>query len=391
MQPSIRVLELRSAEGAGGGPEKTILYGASTHSDRYQVTVCYIRFSELPLTAIAECARQLGVRYIELQQKGRLDLRLWRDLRRIVDELRIDLVHAHDYKTNFLAQVLSRQAGITPLSTAHGWSGHHCRERLLYYPADKLLLRRFPLVIAVCSEIAATLAASRVSSERIRTILNGVDSDQFRPDPARRTATRQSLGIDNGKLVIGAVGRLEKEKRYDLLIDAFAQLRRFHPETRLVIAGDGSQRRKLQHQIERRGLGGHCQLLGHVTDIVRLYDALDLFVQSSDNEGAPNVVLEAMAMEVPVVATDTGGTRDLVDHGVHGLLVTPGNSTKLGEAIHSALTDRDAARIRVKKARTRVERDLSFESRTRRLEEIYDFLVGCRRSEAVAASVQHVG
>lgn len=391
MRDAIRILELRAAEASGGGPEKTILYGAATHSVRYQVTVCYIRFGQPPLRTIADRAGQLGVRYVELQQKSRVDLRLWRDLRRIVDELRIDLVHAHDYKTNFLALALARQAGITPLSTAHGWSGHHRRERLFYYPADKLLLRRFPLVIAVSREIASTLVAAGVSSERIRTILNGIDSNQFRPDPVRRTAARQLLGFSNGQLVIGAVGRLEKEKRYDLLIDAFAQLRRFHPETRLVIAGDGSQRRKLEQQIERLGLGGHCQLLGHVTDIVRLYNALDLFVQSSDNEGAPNVVLEAMAMEVPIVATDAGGTRDLVDHGVHGLLVTPGNSTKLGEAIHSALADGIAARKRVDKARRRVERDLSFESRTRRLEEIYDLLVGCRRSEAVGASLQHVG
>ena len=132
---------------------------------------------------------------------------------------------------------------------------------------------------------------------------------------------------------------------------------------------------KLEDMIARLGLKNSCNLLGHRTDIVDLHHAFDLFVQSSDYEGTPNAVLEAMAMETPIVATDVGGTAELIHYGVHGLLTPPGDPGALAQAIEQALDEPDATAERCAAARKRVERELSFERRMKTVEAIYEQLV----------------
>jgi glycosyltransferase involved in cell wall biosynthesis len=142
-------------------------------------------------------------------------------------------------------------------------------------------------------------------------------------------------------------------------------------------------------QIQRLRLGNSVRLLGHRLDIAALHSAFDLFVQSSEYEGTPNSVLEAMAMETPLVATDVGGTRELAFADVHGLIVPPRDTAALTRAMADALRDPVAARARAVAARRRIEGELSFAERTRRLEAIYDALVAERRDGRAAAPATH--
>jgi glycosyltransferase involved in cell wall biosynthesis len=242
-----------------------------------------------------------------VHERHSLDPGVWPALKRLVAEARIDIVHAHEYKTDLLAWLLARRTGIAPLSTAHGWTGQSARERLVYYPADKRLLARFPRVIAVSTEIRDELVRHGARPDRITVILNAIDPSQFRRVADKHRLPRTQLGIAPDEVVAGAVGRLERQKRFDLLIEAVAALAPAWPRLRLVIAGDGSLRGALQAQVDRLGLAGICRFLGHRTDVTDLHHAFDLFVQSSEYEGTPNAVLEAMAMETPLVATDAGG------------------------------------------------------------------------------------
>jgi glycosyltransferase involved in cell wall biosynthesis len=113
-----------------------------------------------------------------------------------------------------------------------------------------------------------------------------------------------------------------------------------------------------------------------------------VYVQSSDYEGTPNTVLEAMAMETPVVATDAGGTRELAAHDVHALIVPPGNVPALQAAIRRVIAQPDATAARARAARQRIETDLSFQTRTRRLEDVYAILHASRGQRKPAVSVQ---
>lgn len=373
----IRVLELRSVWGTGGGPEKTILLGAArSDPGRYSVTVCYIRDARDTVFSIDKKAADLRVDYVEVVEQHSFDRSIWRELRRLVRDRHIDIVHAHDYKTDVLAWLLHRAEGVIPLSTAHGWAGHSRRERLLYHPLDKLVLRFFPKVIAVAEDIRQELIRSGVTPGAVQTVLNGIEHTRFNRDRSREPQIRRNLGIADDDVVIGSVGRLETEKRYDLLIDAFASLRIACPRLRLLIVGDGSLRPALEAQIARLGLADVGHLLGHRADIVDLHHTFDVFVQSSSNEGAPNAVLEAMALETPVVATAVGGTSQLVRNDIDGLLVPAGNPDALAEAINRVLNDDQATATRVVSARHRVETELSFDTRMATLEAVYSELYG---------------
>lgn len=382
----VRVLELRSVRGTGGGPEKTILAGAA-RADRshFDVIVCYLRDARDAVFGVDDYARRMGVRYHEVVERSSFDFSAWRELRRLVRHEAVDIVHAHEYKTDLIAWWLARREACVPLATVHGWTGHSTRERLVYYPIDKRLLARFPRAIAVSNDIRDVLLRAGAKPERVITVLNGIDADVFRRRRAEEPRLRAVYGVRPGELVIGSVGRLEPQKRFDLLIDALVGVReRLADRTvTLLIAGEGSQRESLARAIAQRNLSGACRLIGHHGDVISLHHVFDLFVQSSDYEGTPNAVLEAMALETPVVATDAGGTRELLRPDLDGTVVPCRDVGALVDAIARTITDPAATAHRVASARSRVEGALSFEARTRRVEGIYAELAAGRRGSSI--------
>jgi glycosyltransferase involved in cell wall biosynthesis len=383
----LSILELRSVRGTGGGPEKTILFGAEcADRTRFAVTVCYIRDDRDDVFGIDARAANLDIDYVEIRERHSFDVRIWPQLKQLVRDRRIDIVHGHDYKTNLLAYLISKRLGVHALATSHGWTGNTKRELWLYYPADKRLLARFKRVIAVSSDIKNDLVRAGARPERVEMMLNAIDPEAFRRNPADVSEVRRALDFKPGEFVIGAVGRLEAQKRFDLLIEAFAPLALEQPRLQLVIVGDGSCRNALETQAIACGIRSQCRFLGHRGDIGTVHHAFDLFVQSSEYEGTPNAVLEAMAMETPLVATDVGGTRDLARPGVEGVIVPAHSVSALRRAIEDVLADPTTARARAVAARRRIETDLSFETRTRRLEAIYDQLAEDRRAGVGGAS-----
>jgi glycosyltransferase involved in cell wall biosynthesis len=378
----IRILELRSVRGTGGGPEKTIILGtARTDPAQFDITVCYLRDARDAVFAVDAQARELGERYTEIVERRSLDPGIWRPLRQLVDDRRIDIVHSHDYKTDFLTWLLARRGNVRALATCHGWIDNSWRERRLYNPVDKWLLARFPRVIAVSGAIRDELVRCGSSAAGITVVPNGIDAATVRRVPSEGAAIRATLGISEHEVVIAGVGRLDPLKRFDLLVGAFAQLSAQHPERslRLVIVGEGEHRAALTQQVGRLGLRDQVRLLGQRNDVARLHHAFDLFVQASHTEGAPNAVLEAMALETPIVATSVGGTAELVRHDVDGLLVPRDDETALVAAMERVLLEPEAARRRSASARRRVETELSFDSRMHRVEDIYRELMSDRR------------
>jgi len=368
----VRVLALRSVDGAGGGAEAVLLRTAARLDPaQVRMTVCCIRRCGDGEYDFDRRAAALGIDYCEVAQKSILARGVLPALRQIVAQRQIEIVDAQDYKAAFFAFHLARREGVTPVATLHGWSGHHWRERLLYYPAEGLLAAAFPLAIAVSGEIRDTLVRWGSRPERVRVLANGIDPAEFRRNAATTAQVRTSLGIGAGDVVIGAVGRLAWEKRFDVLLEAMARLLPRRPELKLMVVGEGDRKDALQRQMHRLGIAHRCRLLGHRCDVIDLYQAMDVFVQSSDHEGSPTVVVEAMAMQVPVVATGVGGTAELVEHGVHGLLVPRRDPSALAAAVEQTLGNREATATRVAAARCRVEHELSFDARTRQLEQLY--------------------
>ena len=365
-----RILELRSALGSGGGPEKTILLGAA-HADpkRYSVTVTYIRDLRDEAFDLDRRAAELGVDFLPVTERNSFDPRVLTRLHRLIRERAIDIVHAHDYKTDFFALPLCRLAGAIPMSTAHGWAKFGRKDRI-YNRWDKWILGRYPLVVAVSSKIKSQLVAMGADPGRVRVIHNGVDTEVFRPDPEAGRRQRLAEGLPPDATVIGAVGRLSDEERFELLLEVTAKLGLY-----AVLVGEGDERGTLEKRARELGIGDRLKLLGHRTDARNCHQMFDVYLQTSDTEGIPNALLEAMAVETPVVATAVGGTAEIIDDGVHGLLVPKGNVDRMASAVRRTVDDREATLQRVAQARDRVETELSFRRRMEHLEGIYDELV----------------
>jgi glycosyltransferase involved in cell wall biosynthesis len=380
----IRILELRSVWGSGGGPDKTILLGTyRSDPSRFAVTACYIRDARDQSYGIETRPESKKIDYIEVLEKNSFDPKIWPVLRKLVRERAIDIVHAHDYKTDLIAWLLSKSEGILPLSTAHGWSGHSWKETKIYYPLDRQALRFFPRVIAVSKDIKQMLVNAGTRSDKITVVPNGIDLNSYFRDPALKPQVRCELGLSPEDIAIGAVGRLESEKNYPLLLKSFAEVHSRYKQTKLLIAGDGSLKAELSNQAKDLHLGDHCRFLGQVSDIRRLHHALDMLVICSDNEGSPNTVLEAMALGTPVVATNVGGLADMVRPSIDGWLVQRRDQSGLIHAMLEMIENAKEARRRAESAQERIEQEFTFEARMKRVEAIYDDLASGRRGHAI--------
>ncbi len=375
----VRILTIMRVTGPGGGAEEIVLRNASrVNPARFTMSICVIRNQVDEQFDFADRARALGIDVHEIHQRGLLDRSVGKELKRIVGELRPQIIHAHGYKPVYYTWRLAKQFNALPMATLHGWTGHTLRERLLYYPGERRLLRSFPKIVAVSEDLRDTYLRSGGRAEQVTVLLNGVDPEDFEPRPDVRERLREELGLQPGRIALCGVGRVEPQKRFDVLLETMARLRSSHPDIHLFICGTGSKDEEIRSLIAELGLGDHCTMLGHRPDMRDLYHAFDLFVQSSDYEGTPTVLVEAMACRLPIVATDVGGTTQLVRPDVDALIVPRRDPAKLAAAIVQAIEDKDATLARVEAGRKRVEGELSFRTRLGRLEAIYEELLATK-------------
>src|SRR5262249_45368506 len=220
----------------------------------------------------------------------------------------------------------------------HGYTHTDLKMRA-YNKLDRWSLPRANRVITVSEAFAAQLQRMGVKPERLRVVHNSVRAEEFRG--ASIQAGRISPGIMPGERVILAVGRLSREKGHAVLIRAFSGLLRHDHRLRakLVLVGDGPERRRLQRAAVSFGVEDCVVFTGQVGDVRPYYKAADVLVLPSYTEGSPNVLLEAMAAGLPVVATAVGGVPEIVTDGESALLTPPGDSQRMAAAMSALLND----------------------------------------------------
>jgi glycosyltransferase involved in cell wall biosynthesis len=366
------ILHVRTVSGFGGGPEKTILNSPRCYREfGYQAKCVYLHPPGDPgIEALQSRAAAAACDLIPLADRGPLDLRLVGKLISLCRQWKVKIWHSHDYKTNALGLLVRRFHRMVLVSTVHGWVEHTSRTPL-YYRIDKLCLPWFDQVVCVSDDLYEECRKLGVRSDRCTLVRNGIDTEVYRRTMGRNQAKTLLSAPPQGHL-IGAVGRLSPEKGFDKLIDAAVELRRGGLPVHLWIAGEGKARPQLEAQIARLKCGEFVRLLGQIGDPTLLYQALDAFVLSSEREGLPNVVLEAMACGAPVIATRIAGVPALVRDGRDGLLIEPGDSGAIAGAVRTLLTEQDVAQQLANSARRQVEDNFSFRQRTRQVCEVHD-------------------
>ena len=267
----------------------------------------------------------------------------WRTVRRLANELRhgeYDLLVTHDHKTNLMGYLAARRSKIPCLSVAHGYDFSLLRMHL-YRRIDLIVLRRFPRIVAVSESVSRELIAAGLSPDRIRVIPNAIDVARFAEGAGDRAAEWRRRLTEPRAPVILTVGRLSRQKGLEYFVQSAAQIHHEAPQARFWIAGDGIQRGQLETQIRDLGLEGVVTLLGEQRDIAAIMAASDVFVMPSLGESFANVLLEAMALGKPIVATRVGGTPEIVRDSETGWLVPPRQSAALAAAVLKILKDPD--------------------------------------------------
>jgi glycosyltransferase involved in cell wall biosynthesis len=229
---------------------------------------------------------------------------------------------------------------------------------------------RVDRVLSVSSRLAEKMAREiRFPLEHITVIRNGVDLARFQT--GNRLGGRQALGLEASDFVIGTVGRLVPVKDQATLLEDIALVRREIGTCKAVIVGDGPLDAPLKRQATQLGIADCVVFTGHRHDVQDLLAAFDLFVLSSSSEGLSNVILEAMACSLPVVATDVGGSGELVDQARTGLLVEPGSPAALSAALITLGRDPQRRQAMALAARDRVEREFALEKMIQRYQQLY--------------------
>jgi glycosyltransferase involved in cell wall biosynthesis len=373
--------------GAGGGPEKTILNSPRfLESLGYRSTCAYLHppgddgFEVLRQRAAAARSRLIGI-----NDRGATDLRAAWKMIRLCREENVAIWHGHDYKSNALGLIARHWWPMKLVTTVHGWV-QHTRRTPLYYKIDKYCLRRYDEVICVSKDLYEECLALGVSPSRCHLVHNGIDIEEFRRSLAAAPAQNVFRDFDGG-LLIGAMGRLSDEKGFDLLIRAVARLLGEGFDIHLRIAGEGGARPKLRSLIAELGVGDRVRLLGHVSDPKGFCEAIDIFALSSLREGLPNVLLEAMALEAPVVATRIAGIPSLITHQENGILIEPGSDDELVAGLRQLLDDRQLRERLAKAGRATIEQSFGFQQRMEKIVAIYDQVLARHRESASAEAV----
>lgn len=267
---------------------------------------------------------KLGVQTVAFNKIGQGNKeKVISQLQQYIHENDIQVIHTHTPRTIFTASLgLIGNKRVKHLATKHLLNQPNDRKwGMIFSLMDRVSLYLPDRLVPVSSTMYDQIIAQPgIQTERVITIRNAIPNEQFYA-PDLRLACRNELGIPADALVLGYTGRLKKVKRIDLLLDAFAQIKIVHPNTYLIIAGDGELRAQLETYADTLGISSNISWAGFRKDIPRILAAMDLYIQTSVNEGLSLSLLEAMAAGIPVIATDVGGNAEIIKTGTTGILV----------------------------------------------------------------------
>lgn len=310
---------------------------------------------------------------VSIPDRGPWDWRVVTQYLSLCRRERVAIWHGHDYKSNILGLLVRRFWPMKLLTTVHGWGV--LRGRMPFYNwIDSKCLPRYDAVIGVSEDLRDASVRYGVPKESCFLIENAIDIDDYsRRATVIEAKSRES--IPPNRFVIGAVGRLSEEKGFDLLIRAAHRLVKDGLNIEVLIVGEGDAEPQLRSLIRELGLEDRVRLLGYRADPRPIYEAMDVYVLSSIREGLPNVVLEAMALETPVIATRIAGVPRVIQDGENGLLIDPGSVEEIEAALRRlAGNPEERARLAAAGRKTIVEK-YSFAVRMEKIRGIYDELL----------------
>jgi len=369
----MKILLLITGLGIGGAERQAIDLADCFTANGHQVLLAYMHGPILLRTTDAR------VQLVDLQMTKTPSglLKAGRHFIKLMQAFQPDVVHSHLVHANLFARIIRLFIAIPVLiSSAHSINQQGWWRMLAYAVTDKLS----DLTTNVCEEGVAMFKRWRaVSNNRVRVVYNGISTTKFHFDSAKRLQLRQALGIDESTRLLLAVGRFYPAKDYPNMLQAMVKLRARFPNFILAIAGDGPLLADMKQLTTQLDLQKQLIFLGIRDDVDALLSAADIFVLSSAWEGAPLVVLEAMACQRLVVSTNCGGIAETI--GPHGILAPVNDADKLADALALALALPPDKTAQIGLAlRRRIEQQFSITAVAEQWQEIYQQLISNNRN-----------
>jgi glycosyltransferase involved in cell wall biosynthesis len=359
----MRILHTESSMGLGGQEYRVLLEAQGMETRGHVVVVAAPKGSQL-----AVLAQQRGLQVKTTTSGNRKWLTLIPAYLRMIKQCEIDVVNTHGSLDSWTASIAGRISSRRPIiiRTRHKSTpvSRSLRHRLLY--------GRLPHVVTTTGETVRQelIIRNGLSPSRVISIPTGVDLERFHPQPPD-ASLRKSLGIGSQGPLVGAVTFLRPEKGMEVLIEAVRLLKKTFPALECLIIGDGTEKSALSARVRELGLEYCVHMVGFRQDIPALLTLLDVVVISSFEEGIPQSLTQALAMERPVVASAVGGIPEVVKDGVTGLLVPPRNPAILSEKIAFLLRNPSSGARMGQIGRQVIQERYSMESMLTRTEHMY--------------------
>ncbi len=327
-----------------------------------------------------------GVRIIKTHLSGYNPIVSILRLSNIMRNEDIHIVHSQGGRADFYSRVAAfiARVPIVVSSTAVLVDRYDVSlpRRMLYVFCDRITEQFVNKFVVVSESLRESLIRDHgIAPERITKIYNGIELDRYRPSLECQGSFRTECLLSEDDFLIGSVGRLVYEKGYEFLLKATPLILASCPRAKIVIVGDGPLKSKLRNITRELGIVESCLFVGFREDIANILSSLDVFVLPSIMEGLPIVILEAMAMAKPIVASDIDGIREQVENGRTGILIPPRDPQALAEGINQLLKDRFQAQGFGMEARKQVEEMFDIRRQVALHEEVYKGLLKGRRAE----------
>lgn len=282
-----------------------------------------------------------------------------------------DLLHTHGYRADVLGSITGKITGLSLISTCHGFIANDTN-LTLYNMIDRIILRSFNKIITVSKGIKDDLIKSGIHESHITVLQNAV-SGHYSNElfSQNRQSKRKLVKIDGKDFVIGYLGRLSEEKGIKYLIEAGSLLLNESMPIRLLIIGEGPQKKEMEGLVKKANIGDNITFVGFQSEIEEWLPAMDVFVLPSLTEGTPMSLLEAMAYGIPVVASAVGGVPQVIDSEQNGILVPPGKPQDIKDAIRFLYMNEDLRKSFSSEAQNKIKLNYNVEDWTRKIEAEY--------------------
>jgi sugar transferase (PEP-CTERM/EpsH1 system associated) len=375
-----RIIHVLHRMGAGGTELALRRIISGLDPDRFEHTVCTVA----PVSATDAAG---DARFLSLERTGKKTGSLVGDLSRLFLREKPDIVHSRNWGA--IEAVLAGKLARVPMviHSEHGRDIHTMHGD----PWRRRVFRRFCYsladeVFAVSRELREHYAKQvGIAAGKINVIPNGVDLGRFRPDASARRRLRAQIGAADREIVLGTVGRLDPVKDHATLLLAAGQAIAAGAPLKVVIVGEGPGRAQLQSAIETNAvLRGRVVLAGESGKPEDWLNSFDVFVLPSLSEGMSNTVLEAMATELPAIATSVGANPDLVDDDQTGFLINPRDVRSLADRILRLTADRELRLEFGKRARQKVALEFSLQRMLENYSRLYTLRTTPKRLEGTA-------